>query len=171
MKTQLLLLCIAMTAAVLAFSSSGTANGPHASPAFPRLLASSVEQLEGDRDHRPHDEEVAIVWNPVSVSVTSGCQLSACLASGCSQSGCLGSFCAVSGCQESTCLNSGCLASLCVFSSCIGSTCLHSGCCFVPQCGGSCEEPGATRPGEGGLKTAQASIGHWYEQLADGVGD
>ena len=102
-----------------------------------------------------------VLWNPISVSVTSGCAgsvcpASGCLGSGCVGSGCIGSACGGSGCAGSACggsacggsgcAGSACAASACVSSGCLGSICVGSGClasicvgsaCLGSACGGS----------------------------------
>ncbi|MEL6329724.1 MAG: hypothetical protein AAFR38_08690 [Planctomycetota bacterium] len=91
-------------------------------------------------------EPVAIIWNPISGSATSGCLASGCggsgcLGSGCGGSGCLGSACGGSGCGGSGCSGSGCGGSACGASACAGSACGGSGCagsaCVGSLCGGS----------------------------------
>lgn len=70
-------------------------------------------------------------WNPISVSVTSGCLGSVCVGSGCIVSYCVGSGCgftsgcSLSGCAASGCGMSVCLGSVCGASGCIGSACAH----------------------------------------------
>ncbi|MCA9320078.1 MAG: hypothetical protein KDB53_05060 [Planctomycetes bacterium] len=97
------------------------------SPAFARLLDAQTANFDAASTGATEDE-TAIIWNPASASLTSGCVGSLCLGSGCVGSGCLGSACGVSGCNGSGCLYSGCLGSACVVTSCFGSFCAGSGC-------------------------------------------
>ena len=78
----------------------------------------------------------AILWNPVSASLTSACAGSVCVGSGCGSSGCLGSGCAGSACIGSVCKGSACGGSVCGGSGCAGSVCGGSG-CAGSACGGS----------------------------------
>ncbi len=91
---------------------------------------SNVDDLE-----KSNIEDMA-VWNPISVSPSSGC-----LASACAMSGCLGSGCVLSACLGSACEASGCAGSGCLISGCAGSACSASGCggsaCVGSICGGS----------------------------------
>lgn len=70
----------------------------------------------------------AVIWNPWSVSPTSGCVGSACILSGCGGSACFFSGCAGSGCADSVCVGSGCAISACVGSVCVASACTGSVC-------------------------------------------
>lgn len=78
----------------------------------------------------------AILWNPASLSIASGCVGSACFGSGCVFSGCAVSACLGSGCGGSGCAGSGCVGSFCAASGCLDSVCIASG-CILSVCGGS----------------------------------
>ena len=80
-----------------------------------------------------------LVWNPLSLSTTSGCAGSGCVASGCGASVCLGSGCGGSGCVGSACTLSLCLISGCAVSVCKGSACIGSGCAGSACAGSACK--------------------------------
>lgn len=101
-----------------------------------------LSELRGMSDQGPK----ASIWNPFSLSTTSGCIGSACiysgcLLSGCGGTGCIGSACLSSGCAGSLCGTSECGGSACVGSLCAGSLCAGSACvgsaCAGSACGGS----------------------------------
>lgn len=103
---------------------------------MPNQLPDKVEET-GDI------EPQAIIWNPLSLSVSSGCLGSACAGSGClgsacAASGCAGSGCAASGCGGSACTGSGCGGSACGGSACAGSACVGSGCLGSVCVGSGC---------------------------------
>ncbi len=115
-------------------------------------------------------EEAAIIWNPLSASLTSGCALSGCLGSACTQSGCFGSVCIVSGCAGSLCELSGCAGSVCIGSLCVGSVCAGSG-CVGSVCAGRCAVEVEGTVEVGAATTSQTAAAGWWERVDVAAGD
>ncbi|MEM7201162.1 MAG: hypothetical protein AAF628_12890 [Planctomycetota bacterium] len=159
--------------------ASATQTEMASSPSYTRLLDSSQEMMRPQEDPdaaEANGDEAALVWNPISASLTSGCLLSGCLGSLCTQSGCLGSGCEVSGCVGSLCILSACAGSACVGSGCFGSVCAGSG-CFGSVCAGQCKTKVRAVEGVSEYSTqskvaSALRVGSWWETLtaADGEG-
>lgn len=111
-------------------TNAGDPSSLHATRIFPDDFA---DILEDEKEwfaaiEVMNTQDMAIIWNPISFSPSSGCLGSACGASGCLGSGCVGSGCLGSACTGSGCGGSGCSGSVCGGSGCVGSVCGGSGC-------------------------------------------
>ncbi|MEM7201164.1 MAG: hypothetical protein AAF628_12900 [Planctomycetota bacterium] len=139
---------------------------------YDRLLDSAQDLLRKPttpvESGATEEDEAVAIWNPISVSLSSGCTGSVCIASGCLGSGCAGSGCLGSGCLGSACTNSGCLGSGCINSGCLGSLCVKSTCLgsACPKGCGTKVEPKSVYQFEGSTRVSSLNlVGDWYERL------